>query len=341
MKKTVLGVIAGALLAFGAFATDVSLRSDHPTEYVVQRGDTLWDIAGRFLEKPWQWPQIWQANPQIANPDLIYPGDLITLVYVDGEARLMLNRGAGGTVKLSPEMRSSPLDQAIPAIPLEEVNAFLSRSRVVGAGELEAAPYAVIGAQRHVITGAGDELHARGTFAEGESNYGIYRPGDVFVDPASGEVLGQLAREIGGGRLMALEGDIATLLVNRSRSEIRSTDRLLPVTEQKITATFFPSSPQGEVSGEILAVEDGVNQIARLSVVVLNRGARDGLAEGNVLAIKKRGEVVRDPVTGEKLQMPDAQGGMLMVFKTFESMSFGLVLDASLSLAVGDRVANP
>ncbi|MFM7785035.1 MAG: LysM peptidoglycan-binding domain-containing protein, partial [Gammaproteobacteria bacterium] len=93
MKKTVLGVIAGALLAFGAFATDVSLRSDHPTEYVVQRGDTLWDIAGRFLEKPWQWPQIWQANPQIANPDLIYPGDLITLVYVDGEARLMLNRG--------------------------------------------------------------------------------------------------------------------------------------------------------------------------------------------------------------------------------------------------------
>ncbi|MFM7275758.1 MAG: peptidoglycan-binding protein, partial [Gammaproteobacteria bacterium] len=208
-------------------------------------------------------------------------------------------------------------------------------------GELEAAPYVVIGAQRHVITGAGDELHARGTFDEGESNYGIYRPGDVFVDPASGEVLGQLAREIGGGRLMALEGDIATLLVNRSRSEIRSTDRLLPVTEQKITATFFPSSPQGEVSGEILAVEDGVNQIARLSVVVLNRGARDGLAEGNVLAIKKRGEVVRDPVTGEKLQMPDAQGGMLMVFKTFESMSFGLVLDASLSLAVGDRVANP
>lgn len=341
MKKTVLGVIAGALLAFGAFATDVSLRADHPTEYVVQRGDTLWDIAGRFLEKPWQWPQIWQANPQIANPDLIYPGDRITLSYVDGEPRLMLDRGTGGTVKLSPEMRSSPLEQAVPAIPLEEVNAFLSRSRVVAPGELEAAPYVVIGAQRHVVTGAGDELHARGNFPEGESNYGVYRPGDVFVDPASGEVLGQLAREIGGGRLMAREGEIGTLLVNRSRSEIRSADRLLPITEQKINATFFPSAPQGEISGEILGVDDGVNQIGRLTVVILNRGVREGLAEGNVLAISKRGEVVRDPVTGEKLQMPDAYGGMLMVFKTFESMSFGLVLEASHSLAVGDRVTNP
>jgi hypothetical protein len=341
MKKTVLGVIAGALLAFGAFATDVSLRSDHPTEYIVQRGDTLWDIAGRFLEKPWQWPQIWQANPQIANPDLIYPGDRITLAYVDGEPRLLLNRGTGGTVKLGPELRSRPLEAAVPAIPLEEVNAFLTRSRVVASGELDAAPYVVIGAQRHVITGAGDELHARGTFTEGESNYGIYRPGDVFVDPASGEVLGQLAREIGGGRLMSVDGDIGTLLVNRSRSEIRSADRLLPITEQKITATFFPSAPQGEISGEILGVEDGVNQIGRLTVVILNRGERDGLTEGNVLAISKRGEIVRDPVTGEKLQMPDAHGGMLMVFKTFESMSFGLVLEASLSLAVGDLVLNP
>ena len=138
MNKFLLGILACAVLALQAMAADpVALRSDNPDEYVVKRGDTLWDISGRFLEKPWLWPEIWQVNPQIANPHLIYPGDRLSLIYVDGRPWLALNRGVGGVVKLSPEVRSSALDNAIPAIPLEEINAFLTRSRIVGSTELD------------------------------------------------------------------------------------------------------------------------------------------------------------------------------------------------------------
>ena len=341
MKKTLLGVIAGALFACVAMADEVQLRADHPEEYVVVAGDTLWDISGRFLEKPWLWPNIWKANPQISNPDLIYPGDRITLVYIDGEPYLMLNRGSGGTVKLSPELRSSPLAEAIPAIPLEEINAFLSRSRVVEDGELDAAPYVVAGAARHVITGAGDELHSNGALPEGETNFGVFRDGGPIADPETKEILGRFAREIGAARLLDTEGEIGTFTVNRSREEIRGGDRLLPVVEQKITATFFPSSPSAEVSGLILAVENGVNQIGALDVVVINRGTREGLVDGNVLAINKRGEEVRDPVTGKTLQMPDSRAGLLMVFRTFEKLSFAIVLESNQPLVVLDKISNP
>lgn len=341
MKKTLFGLLAGALFACVASASDVQLRPDHPEEYVVERGDTLWDISGRFLQKPWLWPNIWKANPQISNPDLIYPGDRITLVYIDGEPYLMLNRGAGGTVKLSPEVRSTTLAEAIPAIPLEDINAFLSRSRVVEDGELEGAAYVVAGASRHVITGAGDELHARGSLPEGEANFGIFRDGGVIADPETKEVLGRFAREIGAARLLDVEGEISTFTVNRSREEIRGADRLLPVVEQKITATFFPSAPAATVSGVILAVENGVNQIGALDVVVINRGTREGLVDGNVLAINKRGEEARDPVTGKTLQMPDSRAGLLMVFRTFEKLSFAIVLESDQPLKVLDKIGNP
>ena len=341
MNKAVLGLLAGLLVSLGVYATDVALKADHPDEYVVQKGDTLWDISGRFLEKPWLWPEIWHANPQIANPHLIYPGDRLSLVYVDGQARLMLNRGKGGTVKLSPEVRSTALDDAIPAIPLEDINAFLSRSRIVGSGELEEAAYVLAGAHGHVVTGAGDELHGRGALPEGERNFGVFRKGQSYIDPETGELLGIEAREIGAVKLQSVEGDVSTFAINRSREEIRGADRLLPVQEQKINATFFPSSPEKEVNGVIMAVEGGVTQVGRLDVVALNRGTRDGLEAGNVMAIMKRGEVARDPVTNEQVQLPDARAGLLMVFQPYEKMSLALVLNASQPLTVMDKVTNP
>lgn len=342
MKKFFLGVLAGSLLAAQVFAADAGLlRADHPDEYIVQRGDTLWDISGRFLTKPWLWPEIWHANPQISNPHLIYPGDRLTLVYIDGQPRLVLNRGAGGIVKLGPQMRSSPRDGAIPAIPLEEINAFLSRSRIVSPAELNNAPYVIAGADGHVITGAGDRLHARGSFPDGEMNFGIFRSGQLFVDPETGEVLGREALDIGGGRLMALDRGIGTFSIERSSVELRAMDRLLPAVEQKITATFYPSAPTTTIDGVIMAVEGGVNNVGRLDVVMLNRGGRDGLQEGNVLAIRKAGELVRDPVTKEVVRLPSAEAGVLMVFRVFDKMSYGLVLNATQPLRVNDRVGNP
>ena len=340
MRKLFLG----ALLAFGlvvsAIAGDVlTLRQDHPDVYVVKKGDTLWDISNVFLQSPWRWPELWQVNPQIENPHLIYPGDTLHLVYHNGQPRLVLSRG--GDVKLDPQVRSTPLDQAIPAIPLEAVNPFLNRGRIVGEGVLEAAPYVLAGKEGHIVTGAGDEIYGRGNFEQGHDSFGIFRRGDNFVDPDSGELLGIQARDIGTAKLLAAENDVATLALNRSTQEVRRGDRLLPEEERQLNANFFPSAPQQEIKGYILSVEGGVNQVGSMNVVVISKGEQDGLQEGNLLAIYKTGETLRDPVTGELVKAPDFRAGLLMVFRTFDRVSYGLVVRAERPLKVNDRVRNP
>lgn len=340
MKKLLFGILACCCLVLPLNAQDGSpLRDEFPDVYVVRQGDTLWDIANTFLKDPWLWPEIWYVNEQIANPHLIYPGDRISLVYIDGKPRLTVDRGRD--VKLGPTVKSTPIGQAIPAIPLEAINAFLSRSRIVGEEEFGSAPYTVAGDNGHVIVGAGDRLFARGEFPAGERQFGIYRRGKTFIDPFTGELLGLEALDIGRGKLVALDDDIGTLAVNASNEEVRVNDRLLPYVEQRINSTFYPSAPDQEVEGVIVAVEGGVSQVGRLDIVVINLGGRDGIADGNVLAIDKKGDVVRDPVTKEALQLPDQRAGLLMVFRTFDKMSYGLVLNATLPLKVMDYVRKP
>lgn len=349
MKKILMGIIALAMFATTSWGQQAVLRDDHPERYTVVKGDTLWGISGKFLENPWMWPEIWHANPQIANPHLIYPGDVISLVYVDGQPRLMVERGDDartykvqpGTVKLSPSVRVVPLAEAIPSIPLDAINSFLSSSRVVSAAELEQAPYVLAGGRDRLIVGKGDFLYARGEFPEDVQSFGVYRRGDIYVDPVTKEVLGIQARDIGSVRMRALDGDIATTNVIRTTEEIRIKDRLLPQEERQIDATFFPSSPESEVEGIILAVEDGVTQVGKLDVVILNSGEREGLKPGNVLAVYKKGPLTRDPVANQVVALPDERAGLLMVFRTFEKLSFGLVLEAEMPLAVNDLVRNP
>ncbi len=342
MKKILLSSILGLWLFGLAAQADVVMRDGHPDQHVVVKGDTLWDISGKFLRDPWLWPEIWQVNPQIANPHLIFPGDVINLVYLDGKPRLRVTRGPNSnTIRITPKMRLSPVDNAIPAIPLEKINAFLSNSRIVDDGELEAAPYVLAGAQGHIVTAAGDELFARGSFAEKDEVYGVYRKGEVFRDPKTKEILGIAALDIGGVKKLSVEGDLGHFQVNRSREEIRIEDRLLPNVERRVTATFIPDAPKEEIDGYIAAVEGGVTQIGFMDIVVLNKGERDGLSEGNVLAIDRRGERVLDRKEREWVQLPDERAGLLMVFRTYERMSYGLVLRATQPLKVMDRVHNP
>jgi len=339
MKKLLLGILTAGLIALNVMAGDVlQLKPDHPEEYVVKKGDTLWDISGRFLSKPWLWPELWEVNPQVENPHLIYPGDRLYLVWVDGMPRL---RRDAGVVKLTPEIRSKPLDEAIPAIPLEDINAFLTRSRVVQPGDLEGAPYVLSGANKHVITGAGDTLFARGSFPAGERRFVVFRGGEDYIDPVTEELLGVAAHEVGRGKLIGFEGDIASISVQSSNEEIRAADRLMPAHEQRVEASFYPSAPEGDLSGLIIAVEGGVTQIGYLDIVAINRGEREGVDIGNVFAIKKAGQIVRDPVTGEQVELPGARAGLLMVFRTFEKMSFAIVLNATRPLKVMDAIETP
>jgi nucleoid-associated protein YgaU len=341
MRKTLLGLL---LLATGllAYAQESVFREGHPQSYTVVKGDTLWDISGRFLSQPWKWPEIWHANPQIANPHLIYPGDVISLVYIDGQPRLTVNRGPAGTIVLSPTVRSRPVAEAIPTIPLEAINAFLRAGRIVdGPDQLERAPYVIGGEAESVIAGAGNRIYARGEIEEGVPAFGIYRRGTAYSDPVTGEFLGIHAQDIGNANVVAQERDIVTLNVTRSHQEVRIGDRLMSTEERAVASTFFPSDPDQKIDGLILDVPGGVTQIGQYNVVLLNKGARDGLREGNVLAIYKTGELVRDRIQNQQVRLPDERAGMLMVFRTYERMSYGIVLNASRQLAIMDKVRNP
>ncbi|WP_181298629.1 LysM peptidoglycan-binding domain-containing protein [Pseudomonas sp. Q2-TVG4-2] len=341
MRKSLLALL---LVAVGGMAqAAVQLKDDHPEQYTVVKGDTLWDISGRFLSEPWKWPELWHANPQVENPHLIYPGDNLSLVYVDGQPRVMLSRGASrGTIKLSPTVRTTPMAEAISTIPLEAINSFLLSNRIVdSAAEFEAAPYIVAGNAERVISGSGDRVYGRGEFQDGIGVYGIFRQGKTYMDPETQEFLGINADDVGTAELLDMEGDIATMMLTRVTQEARIGDRMFPSEERAVNSTFMPSEPEGEVNGVILDVPRGVTQIGQFDVVTLNKGARDGLSIGNVLAVYKTGETVRDRVTGENVKIPDERSGLLMVFRTYDKLSYGLVLQATRSLAVMDKVRNP
>lgn len=352
MKKILLAFVAASLLSLFTWADDSVLKQGHPDEYTVKKGDTLWDISATFLNSPWLWPEIWHVNPQIENPHLIFPGDLIKLIYLDGQPRLTVERtlkmvpgaaGAGinGATKLSPSIRVQKTDEAISSIPLDKIDPFLSRSRVVAPGVLEAAPYLLAGGQQHVIVGAGDQAYARGKIDSNYTNYGVYRKGQVFKDPVTRESLGVYAQGIGTVAVESIDGEIATLDLIRTYEEVRPGDSLLPSEDRAVESLFYPSAPDSEIDAQIIAVEGGVTQVGKFNVVIINRGEREGLQIGNVLAIFKAGEVVSDRVRGGKIALPDERAGLVMVFRTFEKISFGLVLEADRALAVNDKVKNP
>jgi hypothetical protein len=354
MWKSVPVLLGAALFAMAAWAQSTGnlepyLRADHPDSYTVQKGDTLWGISGKFLQKPWQWPELWRANPQIENPHLIYPGDTLRLVYIDGQPALIVERGEAGRtykaspstdVKMSPQIRATPLETSIPAINLDAIQGFLVQNRVVAANVLDAAPYVIQGDSERLVVGGGDRLYVRGALPESES-YSFVRKGELYHDPVTNEFLGLEATYIGLGRVIATEGDISTFFVSSSREEVQIGDRVLPTEERKVDSTFYPSAPSAPINGDLIAVFGGVTQIGQYDVVVIDRGEREGLASGNVLAIYKRGALAKDRIARDTVRLPSERAGLLMVFRVFEKLSYGLVLATERPLSVGDEVKNP
>lgn len=342
MKKLILGFA----LLFAVVApqpaiseTENLLNETVPKQYTVVEGDTLWDISDLFLRDPWMWPEIWHANQQIANPHLIYPGDLIRLVYVDGRPKLVVSRSRDK--KLSPSIRTEDRDGAIEALPLDIINNFLSKNRVTNTAELEGAPYVLGGYEPRLLMGMGDDLYARGDFTRNQLNYGVYRPGDAYIDPVSGEILGIRAEDIASARIKAVDKDIGTLGVTRSKGEIRLRDRLLNREERALPPDFHPRAPGQEIRGQVINIEGGMRIGGALDVVSINRGDRESLKAGDTLAIYKAGEWIKDPVAKNQVRLPDERIGLLMVFYSYEKMSFGLVMEADRQLDVGDLVRNP
>lgn len=318
-----------------------TIRDGAPQEYTVKKGDSLWAIADMFLEQPWLWPEVWDVNPQIDNPHLIFPGDTIYLTYVDGRPRLSMQRGRD--IKLTPNMRVEPLDLAIPVIPLDQIGAFLLRHRILEVDDLNQSAYVVAAGQQHLISANGDIIFGRGYFPEDERAYGIYRAGDIYRDPISLEILGYQAKDIGNAQATSsLDDPIVELGITRITEEVRITDRLLPLEERILDATFQPRAPEKTLRNAfMIAVDGGVSQIGTTDIVVINKGARDGLEVGHVLAIYQTGEVVFDQVARENVKLPDERAGLTMIFEVAEKASYALVLKANRPLKVMDKVKNP
>jgi hypothetical protein len=350
------GFFLGLIFSCSVAAAGPSiLNPNHPDRYVVVKGDTLWDISGRFLNEPWRWPDVWQVNPQIQNPHLIYPGDTLVLSFVDGKPQITLaDRGEpaglvqtedlkGSVVKLSPKIRTSQIPKAIPAIPIDAIQQFLSRPYVSDTNTLDNAPYIVDFADEHIAGGAGYRAYVRAIHDDKHRKYDVVRPGKPYRDAITNEILGHEALFIASS-ILQRTGDPATIIIESSELEVLKGDRMIPAVKDRPLDTFFPKPPKKKVHGSIIAVLNGVTQIGQYNVVVIDRGQVDGIEAGTVLAIDQKGGMVRDTVTensADKVLLPDERAGTLMVFRTFPRVSFGLVMDATTALHVNDRVRNP
>ena len=329
-----------ALLPLLASADDLALRPDHPDVYVVVRGDTLWDISGRFLSKPWYWPKLWGVNPQIANPHLIYPGDRLRLVMTPDGPRLVRDGNGYGSGDLSPTVRSTPLDTAIPAIPLKHISAFLEEAVVLRSNKPGDFAYVAAAADEHIVVGGGDRVYGRQTSADTGQMLDIYRIGHAYRDPESAEPLGFNALYIGRASVQ-LPGDPATLSVVKARREVLARDVLIPTDDRPLQASYMPHAPAGPLRGHIIDVVDGVSQIGQHSVVVLSRGRNDGVELGHVLEVRQVPPPIDDPVTRQRLQPPSNPAGTVMVFRLFERVSYALVMSASRPMHLLDEVVTP
>lgn len=330
-------------------AAGPALAPGAPDSYVVKRGDTLWAISKMFLKEPWYWPEIWHVNPQIQNPHLIYPGDTLRLVYIDGQPHVMLERG--NVVRVEPRVRSEPLADAIRSIPYEIVAAFMSKPAVISADEYKKAPYVLAARDKHLVMADGNTIYARGFRqpAEVGTQYNIMRLGPKLRDPETGDVLGYDGIYTAAGKVTR-RGDPTSLLLTESARETLAGDRLFSGSVD-VPLDFVPSAPKVRVNGQIISVHDGVEMIGQYQVVVVNRGARNGLVPGNVLGIYRLGEVVPDreknrmvrnlTVFAKNVRLPEERTGTFLVFKTFDRISYGLVMEAKSTIKVLDKIENP
>lgn len=325
---------------------EVKLQDDAPDRYIVEKGDTLWGIAGKFLKEPWRWAEIWRLNKdQIKNPHRIYPGDVIVLDRTKSPAQLAIS---GETIKLSPQVRVEPLaEQAIPSIPPRFIEPFLSQPLVIEEGGLQQAPR-VIGTQEGTVyIGAGNVAYVNGIGESKEPIWQIFRQGSPLVDPDTNRTLGFEAIFLGTARVLSA-GEPATMRIVSSTQEISQGDRLIPA-GPAVMNQYAPHPPRSFVSGRIIGILGGIlnSEAGKNSVVSINKGSLQGLEMGNVLAIMRTGATIPDPQStmsrdfAPQFRLPNERYGLVFVFRVFSSVSYALIMDSSRPVAPGDIVQTP
>jgi hypothetical protein len=348
-------------------AMSVPLAPNAPDHYVVKKGDTLWGIAGVFLKDPWYWPEIWYVNPSIVNPHLIYPGDELALTYVDGKPRVTVSRP--GDVRLSPQVRTEPLSGAIRAIPYELLMTFVGRPQLLDAKQVKEAPYVVGMRDQHIVGSTANEIYAErlGKPAPG-TTYAVVHVGDELRDPDDGARLGYIGYFAANAQVVQTSGavvpgsdsildmkrqdELTHLRVLDTGREVLQGDKLFPAAVD-VGDDFVITAPANQkVLGQVIAVVDGVSVAGKYQVLAINRGKRHGLAPGNALGVFYRGEEVRNRYSrGEdwmtftanyaRVRLPDERSATILLFRVYDRMSYGLVVESSQVIRRGDFVASP
>lgn len=337
-----------------ATGSNIPLTADAPDEYVVKKGDTLWDISKVFLRQPWYWPEIWYVNPQVENPHLIYPGDVLKLVYIEGKPRLVIaDRGSAGTTRLSPQVRREKLSDAITAIPYAVIAGFAGRPILLTKEQVETAPYLVAMRDEHMIGAVGNEVYAMGLEGEQpDSRYNIIHVEGKLTDPDTKDLLGYTGVYVGAASL-ASPGEVSKMVLVETAREALQGDKLFPQAID-VSSDFVPHSPDADVDATVIAVRS-MTVMGQYNIVALNRGTESGLEPGHVLTVERSSGTVRDKYSkgglstagysllpgGKKVQLPPERVGVVMIFKAYDGMSYGLIMETTHEVREGDRAKNP
>lgn len=384
MNRRIITLLVLACLSINANADEITLQKNHPDRYVVVKGDTLWGISGKFLKDPWQWPKVWKMNrSEIKNPHLIYPGDVVALDTSSGSPQLRLMHE---TVTLQPGAVEEPLEkEAIQTIAPSVIGPFLSQPLLIENGQLDSAPRIISAQENRVILSPGTRVYING-IKEGDGlHWNVYRPGEQLTDPDTKEALGTEAIYLGDVNI-ARFGAPATGDIVRAKEEIFTKDRLV-VSADEFKSSFVPHAPDTQINGRIMRIYGGVAEAGPNTVVSINRGKKDGLEEGHVLAINRYGRVIKDaeykspdsnkvvpqekklkelnldvytdpdgkkvvnlkkePVQTQvklepgQVKLPDERVGLLMIFRTFDRVSYGLIMSTSEAIYTLDSVQTP
>ena len=351
IRKALLAVAVTLYFNGTLLADTLALKPDHPSRHVVVTGDTLWDISSKFLRDPWRWPEIWNLNPEIKNPHLIYPGDILSLVYVDGKPVLQLERGGSGaqnTVKLSPQARPTQLGGAIRTVPATAISQFLFQPRILTQEQLDQAGSIVAAQDSRLVSGAGNIVYVQQLAqTPGIKGYSIYRINQTYRNPENeDDILGYEAIHVSDAQLTR-EGDPATLRISKSYRETLIGDKVLVSDKAELDQSFLPHSPEQKVDGQIISLIDGMSSAGQHQTVVIDLGKQDGIEVGHVLAVNQGGDIVKGTglasyfTSKEEVRLPDERAGLLMVVRSFDRISYAMVMNATRNIRAADMVSNP
>lgn len=371
LRQLVSVIVFLGLSATASYAETLRIKSDAPSEYVVKKGDTLWDISSLFLKDPWKWPELWKMNPQVSNPNLIYPGDNLKFVYTaSGEPVLIMGKRV---LKMSPQKRvSHKRDEPIPLVPLNSIAPFLSYEQTLEEDVIEGLPY-VLGTDRAIKRASvGDMLYIKGDLGA-ERRFAIYRKGKKYIDPETEDVLGYEAVLVAIAKLEHAgdpdNGVPAKVFIESVKQEVKASDVVLPIRQGQDLPAFFKMRPiENDLEGAIIGTPSDVAGVSKYDVVVLNKGFMHDVAPGHIFDVRRQSPTVVNQGLGPKYLedassyerfvgqvknwfqsdedkgiyvMPFEQIGQVMLFRVYERVSYGIVISNSIPIYVGDKIQTP